>query len=182
MGTPTLASPNVDNLQVGKGIVSFKRTGAADFRDMGNVTEISITPDLTTLEHFTSRLGVKTKDKTVILEKKGTVKIVMEEITAANFALMAMGTIDEAAVGGPTVEIFSESEITGELKFVGTNDIGPKITVSLYRISITPGGDINLISDEWNNMELTCDMLAATDGANAGKFGLAQWTDTAPAS
>lgn len=178
MGTPTLESPNVSNLQVGKGIVSFKKTGDANYRDMGDVTSLVITPDLTTLEHFTSRAGVKTKDLTVILEKKGTVKLTMEEITAHNWALMALGSVNEAAVGGPEVDIFSESLVTGSLKFVGTNDIGPKVTVELYNVSVTPDGDIQLISDEWNEMELTMDMLAATDGPNAGKFGLAKWTDT----
>jgi len=179
---PTLTSPNVDNLQVGKGIVSFQKTGEVTFRDMGNVSSLTITPDMTTLEHFTSRLGTKSKDLTVVLEKKGTVKITMEEITAHNFALMVLGTVDEAAVGGPEVEIFSQNVVTGALKFVGTNDVGPKITVDLYHISITPDGDIDLISDEWNQMELTADMLAANDGPNAGKFGLAKWTNVEPAS
>lgn len=179
---PTLTSPNVDNLQVGKGIVSFKKTGESEYRDMGNVSSLTITPDLTTLEHFTSRAGVKLKDLTVILEKKGQVKITMEEITAHNFALMVLGTVDESAVGGPEVEIFAQSVITGALRFVGTNDIGPKITVDLYNVSVTPDGDLDLISDEWNQMELTMDMLAATEGPNAGKFGLAKWTNTEPAS
>lgn len=179
MGTPTLTSPNIDNLQVGKGIVSFKKTGEADYRDMGNVSAMSITPDFTTLEHFTSRAGVKQKDLTVTLEKKGTVQLTMEEITAHNFALMVLGAVNEAAVGGPEVEIFSEGTITGSLKFEGTNDIGPKITVELWNVSITPDGEIDLISDEWNQMELTMDVLAASEGANAGKFGTAKWTDTA---
>lgn len=178
MGTPTLTSPNIDNLQVGKGIVSFKKTGDADYRDMGNVSALTITPDFTTLEHFTSRAGVKLKDLTVTLEKKGTVKLTMEEITAHNFALMVLGAVNEASVGGPTVDIFSEGVITGALKFVGTNDIGPKVTVDLYNVSVTPDGDIDMISDEWNQMELTMDMLAATDGPNVGKFGQAQWTDS----
>lgn len=178
MGTPTLESPNIDNLQVGKGIVSFKKTGAADYRDMGEVAALTLTPDFTTLEHFTQRAGVKQKDLTVTLEKKGTVKLTMEEITAHNFALMVLGAVNEAAVGGPEVEIFSEGTVTGALRFTGTNDIGPKITVDLWNVSVTPDGDIDLISDEWNQMELTMDLLAATDGPNAGKFGVAKWTDS----
>jgi hypothetical protein len=177
MSSPTLTSPNVDNYQVGKGIVSFKKTGAATFRDLGNVTSMIITPDLTTLEHFSSREGVKKKDLVVILEKKATVKIIMEEITASNVAIMVLGTVDEDAVGGPEVEIFSQNTVTGELRFVGTNEVGPKQTVDLYNVAFAPSGDFQLISDEWNQMEVTADVLVAGAGPNAGKFGLIKFTN-----
>jgi hypothetical protein len=75
------------------------------------------------------------------------------------------------------VEIFANSSITGELKFVGTNDVGPKITVNLYNVSFTPSGDLSMISDEFNSMEVTADVLAATSGPNSGKFGIAQFTN-----
>lgn len=182
MSTPTIESPNVDNLQVGKGIVSFMKTGEATYRDMGNVTEMVITPDMTTLDHFTSRLGTKAKDLSIVLEKKATVKITMEEITGENVALMVLGTVDEAAIGGPEVEIFAQNVVTGALRFVGTNDIGPKVTVDLWHVSILPSGDFGLITDEWNNMELTADVLPAPDGTNVGKFGLIKFTNVTPAA
>lgn len=162
MSTPTLASPNVDNLQVGKGIVSFKKTGASVYRDMGNVSGMTITPEVTTLEHFSARQGTKKKDLVIILEQKCAAKITMQEITPDNFSLMVYGAVDEAAIGGPTVEIFANSAITGELRFVGTNDVGPKITVDLYNVSFAPSGDLSMISDEFNAMEVTVDVLAAT--------------------
>jgi hypothetical protein len=164
-------------LQVGKGIVSFKKTGDVDFRDLGNVSALTITPEVDTLEHFSSREGTKKKDLVIIIQQKASCKITMEEITAENLALMVYGDVDEAAVGGPTVEIFANSSITGELKFVGTNDVGPKITVNLYNVSFTPSGDLSMISDEFNSMEVTADVLAATSGPNSGKFGIAQFTN-----
>lgn len=174
---PTTLSPNVDNLQVGKGIVSFKKTGDTDYRDLGNVSDMTITPEVDTLEHFSSRQGTKKKDLVIVLEQKCQCKLTMEEMTPANFALMVYGDIDESADGGPTVEIFANSSITGALRFVGTNDVGPKITVDLYNVSFTPTGDLGLISDEWNNMEVTADVLAAVSGENEGKFGIAKWTN-----
>ena len=174
----TNTAGNVLNLQVGKGIVSFKKTGEAEFRDLGNVTEMVITPDLTTLEHYSSRVGVKSKDLVVVLEKKATVKMTMEEFTAQNMGLMLFGAVDEDGVDGPSVEIFSEAAITGALRFVGANDIGPKLTVDLYNVSITPTGDFGLITDEWNNCEVTADVLLAPAGdPNEGKFGLAKVTN-----
>lgn len=182
MPTPTMHSPNVGNLQVGKGIVSFKKTGDSTFRDVGNVTSFILTPDMTTLEHFSSRAGVKKKDLTIILEKKGTVKMVMEEFTAQNLAIMILGSFDEAAIGGPEVNVFDTTQVTGELKFVGTNDVGPQMTVDLYNVSFTPSGDLQMISDEWNNMEVTADMLVADGGPNDGKFGLVKFTNVTEVS
>ena len=177
MPVPTMESPNVGNLQVGKGIVSFHKTGDADFRDLGNVTSFVVTPEVENLEHFSSREGTRKKDLVIVLEQGGTVKIVMEEITAYNLAIMVLGDLDEAAVGGPEVEIFASTAITGHLRFVGTNDVGPKVTIDLYNVSFTPSGDLEMISDEWNNMEVTGDVLVGTEAPNVGKFGLAKFTN-----
>ena len=175
MGTE--ASPNVNNLQVGKGIVSFKKQGESDYRDLGNVTSFKITPDADTLEHFSSRTGVKKRDVLIVLQQKMKVTMVMEEFTANNLAMMVYGTVDEAAMDGPAVEIFGISQVKGALKFVGTNDYGPRVNVDLWNVSWTPSGDLEMISDEWNNMEVEGEVLAAESGPNAGKFGQMQITN-----
>jgi len=182
MAEPTMESPNVGNLQVGKGIVSFKKTGDAEFRDLGNVTSFTFTPEVETLEHFSSREGTKKKDLVITLEQKGTVTLVMEEFTAYNLAIMVLGTLDEAAIGGPEVEIFASTSVTGELRFVGTNDVGPKVTIDLYQVSFNPTGDLEMISDEWNEMEVEGDVLVAPSGPNVGKFGLAKFTNVTAVS
>jgi hypothetical protein len=66
-------SPSTDNYYVGKGKISFKAVGDPDFRDIGNVSSLETAPNLTTLEHFSSREGVKKKDMEVVTEKKMTV-------------------------------------------------------------------------------------------------------------
>lgn len=158
---PTTASPNVENLQVGKGVVSFKKTGDSLYRDLGNVSELKVTPEVETLEHFTSRTGTKKKDLVITIEQKCTVVMTLEEFTPENVALMLQGTVDLAAGGGAEVDIFNAAAVQGALKFVGTNDVGPKITLDLYNVSFSPNGDLGMISDEFNNMEVTGDVLAA---------------------
>lgn len=177
MPLPTMHSPNTGNYQVGKGIVSFQKEGTVGFRDMGNVESMVLTPKLSNLEHFSSRFGVKSKDLIIVLEKSAICKIVMDEVTAANIAIMVLGSYDEAAIGGPEVEIFNQNAINGWLKFVGQNDIGAKVTMDLYNVSFTPSGDFSLISDEWNKMEASAEVLAAGAGPNAGKFGLIKLTN-----
>jgi hypothetical protein len=175
---PSLLAPNTGNLLIGKGILSFKKTGAADYVDLGNCTDITLTPDMETLEHFSSRAGVRSKDLTVILEKKASVTFTMEEFTAHNIGMMLLGAVNEADVGGPSIDIFSEASVTCALKFVGTSEVGPKINVDLYNVSITPSGDFSLISDDWGNMEVTADVLLSEEvGPNLGKFGKVQITN-----
>jgi hypothetical protein len=161
MPSPTILSPNTGNYQVGKGIVSFKKEGSAVFRDLGDVESMAINPSMKTLDHFSSRTGVKSKDRSIVLEKAAAVKIVMSEITADNLALMFLGTVDDSAVGGPTVEVFDQDAVSGWLRFVGTNEVGAQLTMDLYNVSFTPSGNFDLISTEWNKMEATADILVS---------------------
>lgn len=178
----TLNSPNVGNYQVGKGIVSFMQDGDNQYRDLGNVSALSVTADIETLDHFSSRAGVRQKDLSIILEKAMTLNMTMDEVTARNLALKLAGTVDELAVGGPTVEIFAQNAINGALRFVGTNEVGPKVTMDLYNVSFRPDGDLDFISDEWNEMEATAEVLQANGGPNDGKFGILQITNIEAAS
>lgn len=183
MPEPTLISPNTGNYRLGKGIVSFKREGSADFVDLGNCTEATITPTVEKLDHFSSRAGIRQKDLSVTLEQGGTLALIMEEFTPHNVAMMVMGDVDEAALGGPEVTIFTNTEIYGELKITATNDIGPRIDWHLYRVSLNPSGEFGAIEqDEWGNMELEGELLAADGGPNDGKFGVLKWTNLADAS
>src|SRR5436305_14786148 len=97
-------SPSTDNYYVGKGKLSFKPTGATTFRDLGNVTELETTPNLTTLEHFSSREGVKKKDKEVVTDKKLTVRLVMDEWTADNLAMALLGDTSVDTNGNTVVD------------------------------------------------------------------------------
>jgi hypothetical protein len=179
-----MAAPNTGNYRLGKGVVKFKKEGDADFVHLGNCIEATITPVIEKLDHFSSMEGIRTKDLSVTLERGGTLGLIMEEFTPYNVALMVMGTLDEAAVGGPQVEIFSENEIIGELQITGTNDVGPRIDWHLYKVSISPTGEFSAIDqDEWGNMELEGELLVSeTVGPTQGKYGILTWTNLADAT
>lgn len=177
MPAATLLSPSTGNYQVGKGIVSFKQDGDTEYRDLGNVSALVLTPNLTTLDHFSSRVGTKSKDLSIVLEKQLTLKMTMDEVTAKNIAIMLLGSVDEAAIDGPVIDIFAVNEITGALRFVGANDVGAQCTMDLWNISFKPDGDFSLISDEFNEMEATADVLIASSGVNSGHFGQIQLTN-----
>ena len=164
------ASPSTDNYYVGKGKISFKATGENAFRDVGNVSSLETAPNVTTLEHFSSREGVKTKDMEVVTEKKMTVTMVMDEWTADNLAMMLLGDVSTDVDGNKVIDIFSRNTFEGELKYEGANEIGPQMDVHLYRVVFKPGKSLNPISDEWGNIEIEGEALADSQG----KFGT--WT------
>jgi hypothetical protein len=156
---------SIDNYTVGKGIVSFKKAGGASYVDMGNCTEFEFTPEIEKLDHFSSREGVRTKDKSVVLQKSGTVRLVLDEWSVDNLKLAVLGS--SAVVGGADViQIFDESSVSGSLKFTGTNDIGPKYEWIFSAVDFIPSSALNLISDEWGTIELTGECAAVS-----GSFG-----------
>lgn len=182
MAGPSLSGGNPENYRVGKGIVRFTPTDG-DLRDMGNCTEATLTPEIETLEHFSSRSGIRSKDKEITLEVGGVVAITMEEYTPFNVSLQTLGELDEAAVGGPEIDIFQNTQTEGRLQIEATNDVGPRWNWDIYRVAVAPTGEFGAIDDEWGNMELEMNVLSSTTvGPTFGKYGLLKQTNLVEAS
>jgi hypothetical protein len=163
-------SPNVQNYHIGKGIVSFKETGTSTFIDLGNAPAFVYTPTITKKEHFSSREGIKTKDFTAITEIGATVKVTLDEITAENLAMFALGDLTSGTITGLT-----KAEFTGTLMVEGTNDIGQHVNWT-GDVSFVPSGDFSFITDtdNFSTIILDAEVMKSTDGS----FGT--WTVTEP--
>lgn len=170
----TNTSPNIENYFVGKGIVKISTDDGATYRDIGNVPEFEFTPELDKLEHFSSRTGVRTKDRTIVREKSATIRIVMEEMTADNLGLVLLGAVTGAS-SPYSIDIFSLSEVNVAVRFIGQNDVGAKIQLDFPNVSLQPSGSFTPISDEWGQMEISGEVLADVNGV----FGTALWDITA---
>lgn len=105
-----------------------------------------------------------------MLEKTLTCRIVLDEITADNLGMLLLSDVTEVTDGTNTIDIFSESEITGALTFTGTNDVGNQVTVEMPSVSFGPSGSLSLIGDDWGQIELTADVLLFTD-TSGSTFG-----------
>jgi len=141
------ASPDVQNYHIGKGIVSFQEEGGSTFTDLGNAPSFVYSPTVEKKEHFSSREGIKTKDFTAITQVGATVKFTLDEITATNLAFFALGEVDTTVPGAITINGLSKTEFTGDIKVVGTNDIGQKVDF-VATVSFVPSGDFSFITDE----------------------------------
>jgi hypothetical protein len=164
-------SPNVANYHIGKGIVSFKEVGASTFIDLGNAPKFIYTPAVTKKEHFSAREGVKTKDFTAITQIGATIKVTLDEITGDNLAMFALATSGTDTDGNVTLSGLSKAEFTGDIKVVGTNDIGQQVDF-LATVSFIPAGDFSFITDadDFTLIELEAEVMKST----AGDFGI--WT------
>lgn len=183
MVAPSLTGGNVGNLYIGKGICRFQKAGDVSPTDLGNVTDVTLTADNETLEHFSSRQGIKTKDLVITLSRALTLKFTAEEYTPFNVALQVQGTLNEAAADGPEVEIYGASDISGTFTFEGTNDQGPRMNLTLFNCTINPTGDLGLITDEFGAIEMEANVLPSADaGENLGRTGFIKWTNLPDAS
>lgn len=160
------AAPSIDNYYIGKGKLFWTPDGGAE-RELGNVPEFEVTPALEKLDHYSSQAGVRTKDRSVVLEKSATVRIVLEEFSVENLRMALMGGTPTPDVDGNQVfDLLAQDELRGALRFEGANSVGPKVTITLPLVAFTPSGAISPITDEWGSLELTGEVLTS-----AGSFG-----------
>ena len=155
---------NINNYTIGKGIVSIKNpfdTGA--YVEVGNVSKFAFKPELEVKEHYDFQAPVKTLDKKVPILAKGSLTLTMDEITSDNLALVVFGTN-----GGGTVSLLTATVAEVAVKIVGTGAIGNKYSWEFLRVFMQPQNEIQLISDDWMELELTGEVLRT-----GGVFGTA---------
>jgi hypothetical protein len=164
-------SPNVNNYHIGKGVVSFKEVGQSTYRDLGNAPSFVYTPAVEKLEHFSSREGVKTKDFTAITQISATIKVTLDEVTGENLQYFALGELGTDTDGNVTIDAMQKTEFVGDIRVVGTNDIGQKVDFDAT-VSFVPEGDFSFITaeDQFTTLELTAEIQRDASGS----FG--KWT------
>lgn len=107
-GPSTTGKPNTQDYNLGRGILYFAPVDATtgkpkEYRDLGNCTAFTVTTDLETLEHFSSRTGLKTLDREVTLSRKLTCGWTLDEWNHENLADLFSGaksTDTNSAVAG----------------------------------------------------------------------------------
>ena len=135
MATP----PNVDNLSLFKGIISFMPAGAGTYADLGECLSFTTSMDAETLVYNSRRHSSRIPVKTVTLGKTMTVGLTMSEFDLSNLELWSMG---EAAGSPAAVSIGTAAEVRGALRYVGTNEVGQTFQVDLYDVLLTPNVDL----------------------------------------
>lgn len=90
-----MESPDTRNYSLGKGILYFDRFDAdgnlAGELDLGNAPACSLTPTVESLDHFSSRQGLREKDLSIEVSLGLTVKFTLDEYSADNLNLALLG-------------------------------------------------------------------------------------------
>jgi len=110
-GSNATGTANTNDYGLFRGILKFSAIDATTglpsggFRDMGNAPEFSFTITSQVLDHYSSRAGVKSLDKEVVISQDCEVKFKLDEINFENLALWTSGdqnAATNAAIAGFT--------------------------------------------------------------------------------
>jgi hypothetical protein len=162
-------SPNVGNLFVGRGYLAMKIQGESSFTDMGNCTRFSFQVTPTRLDHYSSRVGVRKKDLTVVTQLDAKLTMTLEEATIRNMAMLVLGTA--LTSGESTIDLMSNPLFYAGLHFTATNAVGPQWHAVFPLVLMSPAGPFQLISEgsgSWGTIEIEGDVQF--DGVS-GQYG-----------
>lgn len=144
---------DTDYYTLGRGVLSiaeFSAGAPGTYQDVGNCPRLELTVSEEKLEHYSSRSGLRTKDKTVTLEVGYTVNFDLDEISRSNLAKFVKGSLS-----GVTVKGLKGTDKTYALKFVTNNATGKNYTWYFWKGTLAPESAMGLISDDWAVMSFT---------------------------
>lgn len=136
-----MASP--DNYTLGKGIVYFNRKKNGVLLgelDLGNCPEFSFNISLEKLEHFSSRGGLRAKDKEVISQISPGVTFSLDELSPENVAILSLGEIEEVSQPLATV---TDEQPGGA--YAGTRLALANRNIDTVGITVKTSGDVALL-------------------------------------
>lgn len=166
-GVNTTGTPNTNNYNVGRGKVYFASLDANDkplaWRDLGNATEFNISIETETLEHTSSRGGLKVVDKEVTISQKASVSVTLDELEFDNLRLFFSGTVHDSLTNPANTNVASSGS---ELVIAPTTEKG-----RYYDLIDASGGRLYDITKA--NLVVVMDPT----GANAGPITMVQDTD-----
>lgn len=99
-------TPSTDNYTLGKGVVYFNRLDNGNYtgeRDLGNAPAFSYNIALEKLPHYSSRGGLKAKDKEIVSQMTPSLAFTLDEVDAENLALLTLADIETVSQTGASV-------------------------------------------------------------------------------
>lgn len=170
-----------ENYTLGKGILYFdryKNGKSSGYRDLGNAPSFSFNVNIEKLEHFSSRGGLRVKDKEIISQLTPSCSFTLDEITAENFEILGLATIDNQSQTAASNQTETIAAVTGVVTLgkraiknvavaVGSNDLveGTDFVVSNAKagqIEFKNSTDVQAAITNSNNFTITYDCDAVT--------------------
>lgn len=154
-------SPDVDNYSIGKGVLSIGvwdgNTPPAALTDVGNAPSVEVEHTVERLPHYSSRAGLRVKDKNPVIQSDYIVNFTLDEMAVHNLNLFVGGTEEEGVIHALKV-----TDAEYQLKFVQDNPLGPNRTYWFWKASLSPSGPLSLVGEDWMQMAFMAEGLADT--------------------
>lgn len=157
------------NQTLGRGEVHFSefKTGTyvpAGFRYFGNTPSLDLTTENEELKHYDSDHGIKTQDKSIILETTAGAETVLDDIQPENIALALFGstsTVSQTSASNQT-ETF-DSVIEGRSYQIGITNSTPTGIHSITIDSVAVGASTMTAPADYT-VDLDLGILSITEG------------------
>ena len=161
-----MATPDLGNLSLFKGIVKFMPVDEIIYRDLGELSEFTTSMEVETVSYQSRRHASRIPVKTVNIGRSMTCAFTMSEMAPENLGIWLMAEQE----GSPGFwSIGTKSEVRGAIRVVGTNEVGKAYQLDLYDVSLTPAGDLSWLTDtDWSEAQVTGSVNA---DRNSGSFG-----------
>lgn len=133
-------------------------TGSGTFAANANGVETFDTTDACVSDNAThSTFYTKTTDYTID-SSSGRIYVVeggsLDGVTADTDVEFGVSALTYSTISG-----FEVSTIEGLLRFVPDNPVGNNMELLIWRVDLTPGGDVLYIGDDWSTLEFTGEIL-----------------------
>jgi len=175
-----LNPPSTDNYTIGKGRLSaaeFSGGSPSSYVDLGNAPSVEIELTVERLPHYSSRSGMKTKDKNPIITTEYVVTFVLDEFATINIQKFLMATHS-----GGIVNMFGNVEGEFALRFVEDNPAGDNRIWHFWRGTLAPNGAMQLIGDEWRQMSFRFEGLADVANHPTQQYAIASLSSSSSRS
>lgn len=97
-----MSTPNVENYVLGRGSLFWapfdeQTQMYSGERHLGNATEVSLSANVTRLDHYSSMSGLKAKDKSAVSQIAPQLSFTLEEFESENWKMLVYGTSEAVA-------------------------------------------------------------------------------------
>ncbi len=159
-----------ENLTLGRGKLYFtpyapNTTTGGVKGYFGNTPTLTMTQQVTKLDHYSMEGGLKVKDKSITLQTDVMLTFETDNISPGNLLLWfggeAAGQLPpDAPTGlGTLAFIGSASQVYGSLTFESDNPVGENMNYWFPYVCITPTGNVALKGDAWQTLSFQVEAL-----------------------
>lgn len=170
-GRNLAGTANPEDYNLGRGIVYFASLDSNDlpsggFRDLGNAAEFNVNVETEKLEHQSTRTGLKTIDKEVVVSQKIGLAVTFDELNFQNMALFFSGSSAAESnsvaatgiTGSGNLTVVNQGEwydLYEDASGMPTSDIQGKRIYDIGTVTIAAAGGTAMVE----NTDFTVDLV-----------------------